>query len=168
MWAEEVGVANRAGNVNVSRFSGRVMGVGGFVNITQGAKKLVFCGTFTAGKLLVGIDGGQLKIVREGTVKKFLGQVEEITFSGPHAAKAGQEVIYVTERAVFELRDGRMTLTELAPGIDLERDVLAQMDFQPALAPELRTMPSALFERHWGKLREIIEANGAARKPVLA
>ncbi len=154
---------DKQGNVNVSRFSGRAMGVGGFVNISQGAKKVVYCGTFTAGKLVVEIADGTLKIVQEGTVKKFLDKVEEITFSGPHAAKSGQQVLYVTERAVFELRNGRMTLIEIAPGIDVERDVVAHMDFRPEISSDLRTMPPEIFERHWGKLREIIEANGAVR-----
>ena len=149
---------DRHGNVNVSRFSGRAMGVGGFVNITQGAKTVVFVGTFTAGKPVIEVAAGTVKIVQEGVVKKFIDQVEEITFSGAQAMKLGQRVLFVTERAVFELRDGVMTLTEIAPGIYVERDVLAQMEFRPAIAPDLRTPPPEMYQRHWGKLREIIEA----------
>ncbi|MGB8265463.1 MAG: CoA-transferase [Candidatus Velthaea sp.] len=156
---------DKLGNVNVSRFSGRAMGVGGFVNIAQGAKKLVFCGTFTAGHLEVTIVDGVLKIVKEGTVTKFIDAVEEVTFSGPHSATLGQLVVYVTERAVFELRDGRMTLVEIAPGIDVERDVIAHMDFRPEIASDLRTMAPEMFALHWGKLREIIETNGPLATP---
>jgi propionate CoA-transferase len=161
---------DRHGNVNVSRFSGRAMGVGGFVNITQGAKKVVFVGTFTAGKPVIELVDRKVKIVQEGVVKKFLENVEEVTFSGAQAAKSGQRVLYVTERAVFELRAGVMTLTEIAPGIDLERDVLSQMEFRPAIAPDLRSMAGEMFERHWGKLRDIIErpALPEIRIPALA
>ncbi len=149
--------ADVTGNVNVSKFSGRPVGCGGFINITQSAKKLVFCGTFTADGLELEIGGGLLKIVKEGAVKKFIGQVEQITFSGSEAAKRGQTVLFVTERAVFKLVEGGLELTEIAPGVDLERDVLAQMDFKPVMT-NVRTMDPALFQPVWGGLAQAMDA----------
>lgn len=153
---------DRYGNVNVSRFSGRAVGIGGFVNISQGTKRIVYCGAFTAGGLKVETGNGELHIITEGAHKKFLGHVEEITFSGTEAATRGQSVLYVTERAVFELRDGTMTLIELAPGVDLERDVLAQMEFAPVVLDDLPTMDPALFWPEWGCLRSVIDGRCAA------
>ena len=159
---------DRQGNVNVSRFSGRAMGPGGFINISQCAKKVVFCGTFTAGGFKVAIGDGKLTILQEGRTKKFLDKVEQITYSGAYAARTAQEVLYVTERAVFALRDGQMTLIELAPGIDLQRDVLAQMNFAPVIASPLQSMPEGIFHEHWGGLREIIEGKGIRRAIFLS
>jgi propionate CoA-transferase len=147
--------ADLQGNVNVSKFSGRPVGCGGFINITQNAKKLVFCGTFTADGLELAIGDGQLKITKEGGVKKFIGQVEQVTFNGAGAARRGQQVLYVTERAVFELTEAGLELTEVAPGIDLERDVLAQMDFKP-IVKSPRTMDPGLFRERWGGLAEAL------------
>lgn len=144
--------ADRHGNVNVSKFNGRVAGCGGFIDICQSAKTLIFAGTFTAGGLDVEVAGGQVKIVAEGKAHKFLADVEQITFSGTYAAKRGQRVLYVTERAVLQLIDGVMTVIEVAPGIDLQRDVLDQMDFAPAVSPTLTPMPAGLFREVWGEL----------------
>ncbi|SCM82726.1 Acetate CoA-transferase YdiF [uncultured Sporomusa sp.] len=133
------------GNINVSKFKGRVAGCGGFINITQNSKKVVFCGTFTAGGLKVQVADNKLSIVHEGKAKKFLKEVEQITFSGNYARKTRQTVKYITERAVFELQAAGMTITEIAPGIDLEKDVLAYMDFKPIISPSLKIMDERIF-----------------------
>jgi propionate CoA-transferase len=136
---------DRQGNVNVSQFGTRVAGVGGFINISQTAKKLVFCTTFSAGGLEVEVRGGRLRIVAEGRHGKFLPQVEQISFSARHSREIGQEVLYVTERAVFRLAHQGLELVELAPGIDLECQVLRQMPFAP-LMRSVRPMPAQAFE----------------------
>lgn len=118
------------GNVNTSRFGGRLNGCGGFIDISQNARAVVFAGTFTAGGLDVTIEAGKLKILKEGKVRKFVQDVEQVTFSGTYAAKRSQPVIYVTERCVFQLTLGGLELIEVAPGIDIERDILAHMDFK--------------------------------------
>ena len=126
------------GNVNTSRFGGRLNGCGGFINISQNSRAVVFAGTFTAGGLKVEIEDGKLKIVQEGRAKKFVKQVDQITFSGPFAQQRSQPVIYVTERCVFQLTPEGLELIEVAPGIDIERDLLAHMDFVPVI---LKPMP---------------------------
>ncbi len=133
------------GNVNVSKFGPKVPGCGGFINISQNAKKVVYCGTFTAGGLEVDIEDGMLKIIKEGSSKKFLNDVEQVTFSGDYAYETSQPVIYVTERAVFEITEKGLTLTEIAPGIDLERDIIGQMAFRPAIAESLKLMDARIF-----------------------
>jgi len=121
------------GNVNTSRFGGRLNGCGGFINISQNSRAVVFAGTFTAGGLKVEIEDGSLKIVQEGRAKKFVKQVEQITFSGTFAQQRSQPVIYVTERCVFQLTSEGLELIEVAPGIDIDRDILAHMDFTPVI-----------------------------------
>jgi propionate CoA-transferase len=143
--------ADRHGNVNVSKFAGRAVGCGGFINITQNAKKVAFLGTFTAGGLKVTIEEGQLRILQEGKNHKLIDRVEQITFSGEYAAKTKQPVLYITERAVFRLRSGGLELIEIAPGIDLERDILAHMDFAPIMR-DVREMDPAYFAPIWGGL----------------
>lgn len=123
---------NAEGSVNVSTIAGRFAGVGGFVNIAQSARRLVFCCTLRAGDLKVDVADGKLCIVREGTHAKFVKSVRQVCFHGPSAFARGQQVMFVTERAVFELTAQGLALTELAPGIDLQRQVLDQMEFTPA------------------------------------
>lgn len=142
------------GNVNVSKFNGRPVGCGGFINITRSTKKLVFCGTFTAGGLKVEVGGGQLRIFQEGRSRKFIQQVEQVTFNGHDAALREQQVVFVTERAVFHLRKDGLELTEIAPGVDLERDVLAHMDFEPILR-DVQMMDHRIFEDRWGGLSHL-------------
>jgi propionate CoA-transferase len=137
--------ADAQGNVNVGRFGKRMAGAGGFINISQNARDLYFLGTFTAGGLECRIGDGKLEIVREGKQSKFLAQVEQITFSGEYASASGQPVTFITERAVFELRDGELWLTEIAPGIDLQRDVLNKMGFAPKISENLCEMDATLF-----------------------
>ena len=135
---------DRDGNVNVSRFGTRLAGAGGFINISQNARKVVFTGTFTAGGLVVALEDGRVRIVHEGREAKFIETVEQITFSGDYAGKNGQDVLYVTERCVFRRTAEGVELVEVAPGIDIERDILAQMQFRPIVrAP--KTMDPRLF-----------------------
>jgi propionate CoA-transferase len=137
--------ADPAGNVNVSKFNKRIAGVGGFINITQNAKKVVFIGTLTAGGLELEIRDGKLRIIKEGRNKKFVERVEQITFSGEYAREHGQEVYYVTERAVFDLRRDGIYLTEIAPGIDPEKDVFPQLECKVKTATDIKLMDERLF-----------------------
>jgi propionate CoA-transferase len=135
---------DRHGNVNVSRFGRRLTGAGGFIDISQAARKVVFMGTFTAGAE-VAVADGRLRIQRDGAVAKFVREVDQITFSGARAQATAQSVLYVTERCVLRLGPDGIELTEIAPGIDLERDVLAKMNFRPEIASDLREMDAAIF-----------------------
>ncbi len=137
--------ADREGNLNVSKFGPRLAGAGGFINISQNAKSVVFVGTFTAGHLVVGAEDGRLRILQEGKSMKFIVEVEHRTFSGSYARKRRQPVTYITERCVFRLGEQGLELVEIAPGIDLERDILAQMDFRPVVNKDMRTMDDAIF-----------------------
>jgi propionate CoA-transferase len=133
------------GNVNVSKVGKMLVGCGGFINISQNAKKVVFCGTFTAKGLRCEVGSGTLRIVKEGTIQKLVKQVDQITFSGAYSGSTAQQVLFVTERAVFALTPKGVVLQEIAPGIDLERDVLSQMGFRPIIADDLCTMDRNIF-----------------------
>ncbi|MBR5930992.1 MAG: acyl CoA:acetate/3-ketoacid CoA transferase [Lachnospiraceae bacterium] len=145
-----IGEIDEKGNNNVSKFGPSLTGPGGFINITSATKTVIFCGTFMAkGKYKIG--DGKLEIVEEGKIRKFVKNVEQITFSAEKAPK-DQNVLYVTERCVFKLIDGKLTLIEIAPGIDLEKDILANMDFVPAIADDLKLMDEGMFRETWGGL----------------
>ncbi len=133
------------GIVNVSKFGPKLAGCGGFINITQNAKKIVFAGTFTAGGTQLAVENGKLKIVQEGSLKKIVREVEQITFSGKTAQQGEQQVFYVTERCVFRLTREGVELIEIAPGIDLEKDLLAQMEFKPIMK-NVRPMDERIFK----------------------
>lgn len=133
------------GNVNVSKFGNRATGPGGFINISQNTRKVCFMLSFTAGDLRETIGGGRLTVDREGDGQKFVKTVRQITFSGDTALKNGQEVLYITERAVFRLTERGVTLTEVAPGIDPEKDIFPRMGFRPAVAEPLKQMDPRLF-----------------------
>lgn len=146
------------GNVNVSKIGTRVLGCGGFINISQTAKKLIYCGTFTHGGIEIKVGNGKVEIVNEGKTKKFVKRVDQVSFSGEYATEVGQTVLYVTERAVFQLIDGKMTLIEIAPGIDLQKHVLNQMEFIPEISKDLKIMDENMFFESWGKLKDVLEA----------
>lgn len=137
--------ADSHGNLNVSKFGTRIAGCGGFITISQNSKKVIFCGTFTTKGLKIEVKDGKLKIVEEGKTKKFVKDVQQVTFSGEYARKIGQPVFYITERCVFEMRPEGLTLTEIAPGIDLQKDILDQMEFEPIIAKDLKTMDARIF-----------------------
>jgi propionate CoA-transferase len=136
---------DRMGNINVSKFGSKLAGAGGFINISQNARKVVFVGTFAASKSKIHIEAGKLMLDQEGSGKKFVQEVEHRTFSGEQALKVNQEVLYVTERCVFRLDAKGITLVEIAPGIDLERDILSQMDFVPEVSEYLASMDQRIF-----------------------
>jgi propionate CoA-transferase len=137
--------ADRQGNLNVSKFGPRLAGAGGFINISQNAKKVVFVGTFTAGNLDVAIEAGRLAIREDGQAIKFVDEVEHRTFSGPQAAKWGKTVLYITERCVFKLTAEGLELTEIAPGVDLQKDILDKMEFKPLMPREPKLMDARIF-----------------------
>ncbi len=137
---------DETGNINVSKLGSHITGCGGFINITQNAKRLFFCGTFTAKNLEITVADGKLRIAREGLVKKFIKKVGHVTFSGEYAAVRGQPVTYITERAVFELRNDGLHLMEIAPGVDLEKDVLGQMGFRPKMDSPPKLMDEKIFK----------------------
>ena len=143
---------DRHGNLNVSKFGPRLAGAGGFINISQSAKSVIFVGTFTVGNMIVAFSNGQIAIRQEGDTRKFVSDVEHRTFSGTESLRRGQRVLYITERCVFQLvpdpenGGSALELIEIAPGIDLQQDVLAHMDFVPRIANPLKMMDARLFQ----------------------
>lgn len=148
-----------AGNVNTSRFGGRLNGCGGFINISQNARKVVFAGTFTSGGLVTEIDEGRLRIVQEGRSRKFVRSVEQNTFSGPFAQERRQPVLYVTERCVFNLTQAGLELIEVAPGIDIGRDILAHMDFTPVIENPIAMDPRIFRDEPMELLADLLNLN---------
>lgn len=136
---------DRAGNLNVSKFGPKLAGAGGFINISQNAKKVIFVGTFGAGRLRIATADGKLAILEEAKARKFVEAVEHVTFSGAYATARGQHVLYVTERCVFTLSPNGLELIEVAPGIDIERDILALMDFKPVIPRDPLLMDARIF-----------------------
>jgi propionate CoA-transferase len=149
--------ADPQGNVNVSGVRRRELGRRGLINIAQNASKVVYYGSFTAGGLRIAIEEGRLIVKQEGKAKTFVNDVEQVTFSSAYATSTKHAVLFVTERAVFEMRNGAVTLTEVAPGVNFERDIIGQMEFFPQISPTLKLMPSAIFK---GELN-VLEANVA-------
>ncbi|NTW72961.1 MAG: acyl CoA:acetate/3-ketoacid CoA transferase [Eubacteriaceae bacterium] len=143
------------GNVNVSKYGGVITGPGGLINICQNTKSIVFCGKFTVDAALE-IENGELKILKDGEHKKFVNEIEQITFSGKNASDNDKSVLYVTERAVFKLINGKMALIEVAPGVDIQKDVLEKMEFKPVISEELKLMDNKIFEAAWGELKHIV------------
>lgn len=134
------------GNVNVSKFGSKIAGCGGFIDITQNSKKVVYCGTFTNGGTEIAFEDGKIKIIKEGRIKKFLKKVEQITFNGEYSVQKGQVVLFVTERAVFELKADGLLLVEVAPGIDIKKDILDNMEFLPKVSNRLKKMEGIFTE----------------------
>ena len=131
---------NQKGDNNVGKFGPKIPGCGGFINISQSTPKVVFCGAFTAGGTKYEIGNGELHVIQEGKAKKFVKKVQQVTYSGEYGASVGQKVLYVTERAVFELTKDGLVLIEKAPGVDLQKDILDQLPFRPKIAGELKVM----------------------------
>ena len=149
------------GNVNVSRFGGNIVGPGGFIDLTQSTRKVVFCGTLT-GKSRMKVGGGKLQIIEEGGIKKLVKHVQQISFNGRHTLN-GQEVVYITERCVMKMTGGGLTVVETAPGIDVKRDILEQAGFPLAVSPDVKPMDEGIFSEHWGGLKGSIDKNHSGR-----
>jgi propionate CoA-transferase len=151
------------GNVNVSRFKDRFAGAGGFINISQNARKVLFVGTFTAGGLQVALEDGKMSIVQEGRNRKFIVGVEQITFNGAYAAEQGKDVLYITERCVFKMTDAGLELVEIAPGIDLKADILDQMEFEPVINDVKLMDPRLFVDKRMGLRGDMLNMNMSSR-----
>lgn len=153
-----IGEIDEKGNNNVTKFGPRVPGPGGFINISQNTERLVFVGTFTVGGK-AHVEDGKLVIDDQGKGPKFIKEVEQVSFSGEYAIENGQKILYVTERAVFDLHEGKVRLIEYAPGVDVQKDILDLMDFEPAISEDLKEMNPDIFHEEWGGLADIIKEN---------
>ncbi len=141
-----LGEVDKEGNNNLNRLGDLLIGPGGSMDIAQGTRRIIFCGTFTAGGLQVEAKGGRLRIVREGSIRRFVNRIQDICFNGRDFWALGKDVIFVTERAVFRLTAKGIELTEVAPGIDVEREVLGRMEFRPEVSPQLKQMDARIFD----------------------
>ena len=153
------------GGMNVAVLNGSVKGVGGFMNIAAGANRIVVLGTFTAGGIKTSVVDGKLVIEKEGRFKKFVNDVGLNAIDAVGAVKSGRPVTYITERCVFELSEEGLVLTEIAPGIDLQTQILDLMEFKPMIAeggPKL--MPAEIFQENWGGLKAYLDAQGPLKK----
>lgn len=146
--------SDRFGNVNVSKFGPKLAGAGGFINISQNSKKVVFVGCFTAGKFECETGDGKLRITKETGMKKFVNSVEHVTFSGDYARKKCMKVLYITERCVFTLCEEGLELIEIAPGMELERDIFPFMEFKPVIKRKPKIMDGRIFRREMMGLKE--------------
>jgi propionate CoA-transferase len=154
------------GSVNISRFGDKIVGIGGFVNISQNARKVVFSGTFTSGGLKVAWQGDGLRILQEGRHSKFVPSIEQICYNARFATQEGRSAVFVTERAVFRLTADGLELSEIAPGLDVEKDVMAHMAFRPAIAADLKRMDARLFKPEpMGLKADISKTAAQARQP---
>lgn len=158
-----IGEIDEEGNNNVTKFGPKVPGPGGFINISQNTHHLVFVGTFTIGSK-ARIENGKLVIDDQGKGPKFVKKVQQVSFSGKYATENGQKIIYVTERAVFDLHEGKIRLIEYAPGVDVQTDILDLMEFEPVISDNLKEMNPDIFQETWGGLDEIIKQNGLEMK----
>ena len=156
-----IGEIDQYGNNNVTKFGPKVPGPGGFINISQNTKRIVFIGTFTVGGK-VHCEEGKLVIDDQGRGPKFIKDVEQVSFSGEYATESEQEVLYVTERAVFDLHEGKVRLIEIAPGVELQKDILDQMEFEPMISKDLKEMDKGIFCEEWGRLANIIDSKEQA------
>jgi len=157
---------DEGGNVNVTKFGNRFAGAGGFIDITQNTRRLVFSGTLTGGGLEVGTGPEGIAIRREGRMRKFVPAVEQVSFSGHLARQRGQEVTFVTERAVFQLEPEGVVLTEVAPGARMQEDVLDRMDFRPLVSPAVKPMDARLFRPGPMALRDTFLMQAARPRPA--
>ena len=144
------------GNINVGKFGSRIAGCGGFIDISQSTDKILFCGTLTAGGLKIAVEDGKLKILQEGGKVKFKKEVGQITFSSHFSAETGQKVLFITERCVFELINEQLVLTEVAPGIDVEKDILPYLETPPVISEDLKEMDPRIFREEKMGLYDII------------
>jgi acyl CoA:acetate/3-ketoacid CoA transferase len=149
-------------NVNVSRFGSKFTGAGGFINISQNAKAMYFLGTFMAGGQ-VSVKDGRLHIEDNAATKKFVRRVRQITFNGANAFRRGQTVYYITERCVFRLTSRGLELLEIAPGVDLHQDILANMEFKPQIADGVREMDPMIFRDALMGLEQHFPLDNAAK-----
>jgi propionate CoA-transferase len=145
------------GNINASKLNGEGIGVGGFMDVAAGSKTIAFT-TIFVGRVDVEIGNGQLKILKEGNVRKFVNNIEQVSFNGQLALNDNKNVYYVTERAVFKLTHDGLELIEIAPGVDLQKDILDQMDYEPIIK-DVKLMPAEIFNETWGGLAEIMDVN---------